>query len=181
MPAYLAISRVLLYLIPMGWMSSLSVHAQFEPVEIFGIVTDQDSKEIIHQGTVIATDRHDASHTITVELDSTGSYSLELPYDRSFRIEFTSPGYVARHVLVDLNNIPIGSRRAGFGMVIDAVLFKELHGIDYSLFEEEPTGICLYDKELKTLVWDMSYIVSTKKMVQSTLEEHRSTVTGPEK
>ncbi len=170
-----------LWIIPILCVTFSAAHAQIEPVEIFGIVTDQDTKEIIHQGTVIATDRHEASHMITVELDSTGSYSLELPYDRSFRIEFTSPGYVPRHVLVDLNNIPIDSRRAGFGMEIDAVLFKELPGIDYSIFEEEPTGICLYDKELKTLVWDMSYIVSTKKLVQGTLEEHRSTVTGPEK
>ncbi len=163
-----------IWIIPVLCMTFSAAHAQFEPVEIFGIVTDQDTKAIIHQGIVIATDRHEASHTITVELDSTGSYSLELPYDHSIRIEFTSPDYVPRHVLVDLNNVPIASRRAGFGMEIDAVLFKELPGIDYSIFEEEPTAICLYDKELKTLVWDMSYIVSTKKLVQGTLEEHRA-------
>ena len=65
-------------------------------------------------------------------------------------------------------------------MVIDAVLFKEQPGVDYSVFDEEPTGICLYDKHQKTFVWDMSYIVSTKKLVQGTLEEHRS-ISGPEK
>ena len=162
-----------MWIIPIMCLGLLPAQAQFAPVEIFGTVTDQDSQTIIAQGKVIATDRHDTSFQITTDSDTAGSYTMTLPYDRSFRIEFTSSGYVTRHVLLDLNNIPIGSRRAGFGMEIDAVLFKELPGIDYSIFEEEPTGICLYDKELKTLVWDMSYIVSTKKMVQGTLEEHR--------
>lgn len=150
------------------------LHAQFEPVEILGTITDQDSRSIIDEGTVVATDRHDTTLRVTADLDTAGTYSMILPYDRSYRIEFTSPGYVARHVLVDLNGVAMANRRAGFGMVIDAILFKELPGVDYSVFNEEPTGICLYDKQQKTFIWDMSYIVSTKKLVQGTLEEHRS-------
>ncbi len=158
----------------MFWMVPLLSQAQFEPVEIFGKVTDQDSQQIISEGQVIAIDRYDTSFQISAALDTAGKYSMIVPYDHSFSIEFSSPGFVARHVLVDLNGVAMANRRAGFGMVIDAVLFKELPGVDYSLFKEEPTGICLYDKELKTFVWDMSYIVSTKKLVEAPLEQHQS-------
>ena len=168
-----------IWIVPILCLGSFLANAQIEPVEILGTITDQDTEAIIEQGTVIATDRHHSDFKFITELDS-GSYSMMLPYDRSYRIEFFSSGYVPRHVLLDLNGVPVASRRAGFGMVIDAILFKELSNVDYSVFAEEPTGICLYDKEQKTFVWDMSYIVSTKKLVQGTLEEHRS-ISGSEK
>lgn len=172
--------RAQFWIVPIIWMVPLFGRAQYEPVEIFGTVTDQETQAIIGQGTVVAIERYNSTFTITTELDTAGRYSMILPYDRSFSISFSSPGYVGRYVLVDLNGVAMAQRRPGFGLAVDAVLFKELAGIDYTIFEEEPTGICLYDKGLKTFVWDMSYIESTKKLVQATLDHHRSQAEPPQ-
>jgi hypothetical protein len=156
------------------FLFSSFVTAQERPVELFGQVKELDDTIAIHHASIVALDLDDRSFRISAIADSTGNYAMLLPYGRLYQVEAASAAHVGRHVLIDLRQVPPIDRRKGFRLHMDPVLFKRMDGIDYSLFTEEPAGICLFDPIQKTLVWDAAYIESTKKLVQSVLDQQRS-------
>ena len=155
-------------------IASANVAIAQPAVQLFGQARELHTDRPIAHATIIAMDLdrpHDRTET---PCDTSGRYSTRLAYGVLHKVEIAAEGYVTRHVLIDLRDVPHAERIQGFDLLMDPTLFKPVEGLDHAVFAEEPTGICLYDRLRRTLIWDDAYITSTRKMFQAFLDPRPS-------
>ena len=120
-------------------------------ISISGILSDYHSKKPITTGKVTITSDNNDSRMIPV--DSMAGWIDLIPCDHLYKIEFSAPGYVSKHVIIDARSIPIEEQLGGFDMDIDITLFKRIEGLDYSILDT-PVGVSRYDPFVYAIAWD---------------------------
>lgn len=154
-------------------MSVIGVlQAQDHPFYIYGEVWDMDTKQILVNSKIKAVDLEDTALVLFARIDGKGRYDLELPFDRTYKVEFHAPGYLTKHVVVDLNGVDEKRRNGDHGMNIQAALFRPLENIDYSVIEMKPYGICRLNKKGRSFEWDEEYTQEIALDLQAVLDQH---------
>ncbi|MDQ3100061.1 MAG: hypothetical protein M3R08_01630 [Bacteroidota bacterium] len=179
MSTILFLRRLLLVIaVPFG---AVAVLAQDHPFYVYGEIWDLDTKQILINCTVLAVNVDDTTTVLKGRIDGKGRYELELPFDQSYKVQFIAPGYVTKHVLMDLNGVTVDRRNGDLGMNIQAALFKPLENIDYTLITSKPYGICRLNKKGKSFEWDEEYTTANSGGLQAVMDLHtqRSKEIGP--
>lgn len=146
--------------------------AQDHPFYVYGESWDLDTKQILINYSITATDQDDTTNVLRGRVDGKGRYDLELPFDRTYKVEFQAPGYVTKHVLIDLNGVAADKRNGDLGMNIQVALFRPIENIDYSLIGSQPYGICRINKKGRSIEWDEEYTKSHAVAFQAVMDKH---------
>lgn len=163
-------------LLPLAALAfSLSASAQ-ETFTLDGVVKDQDNKHVIPKTMIIAKDTLEvgtSEHTIYAKTDERGKYSLSLPYDRVYRVEYWAQGHVKKHVIIDLMKVKESEREGGNTITLEIVLVSNLLHVDYSAYQEA-VAICRFDKRAKKFIWDAEYTASRDAILDSVRTDHQA-------
>ncbi len=124
-------------------------------ISVNGILSDYHNEEPIISATTTITSEDNEVRILKV--DSMGGWIDLIPCDHLYKIEFSAPGYVSKHVIIDARSIPLEEQLGGFSMDIDITLFREIQGIDFSLLEK-PVGISKYDPYVYAMAWDANQV-----------------------
>src|SRR5687768_3071637 len=146
--------------------------AQDHPYYVYGEIWDMDTKHILVNASVKAVNMGDTNIVLKGRIDDKGRYDLDLPFDHVYRVEFSAPGYVSKHVMMDLNGLDPKRRSGDLGMNIQAALFKPLENIDYSLITNKPYGMCRLNAKGRSFEWDDEYTQANTLAVQPILDLH---------
>ncbi len=161
---------VLLLMLP---LFSSQVYGQGHPFYVYGEIWDMDSSVPLPGATVKAIDLADTTQVIQALIDDKGRYELALPFDRSFRVEYGAPGYIGRHVVLELHGVEERRRKGDHGIDIQAPLIRPMDAVDYSIFNERPYAICRVDHKGKTFRWDEAYTLGNVKDFMSVVDKHQ--------
>ena len=153
-------------------LSVLVVPAQDHPFYMYGEIWDMDTRYILVNSSVKATNINDTAIVIWGRVDDKGRFDLELPFDHSFKVEFNAPGYISKHALVDLNGVAPNRRQGDHGMNVQAALIKPLADVDYSPFAEHAFGSCQLNSKGRSFEWDKEYSARSQAEFQPTLDQH---------
>ncbi len=148
------------------------VSAQDHPFYVYGEVWDLDTRNILLNTTITATNVEDTTHVIEARIDSKGRYDLELPFDHTFKVEFKAPGYLSKHVLMELQGVDPKHRNGDHGMNVQAALIKPMGSVDYDPLTKKAFAICRLNKKGKSFVWDDEYNALNAEAFQAVLESH---------
>ncbi len=146
--------------------------AQEHPYYVYGEVWDMDTKHILVNASIKAVNESDTNIVLKGRIDGKGRYDLELPFDHVYRVEFSAPGYVTKHILMDLNGLEPKRRNGDLGMNVQAALFKPFENIDYSPISSKPYAVCRLNAKGRDFEWDDEYSFLNSQEVKPILEEH---------
>lgn len=124
-------------------------------ISLFGVMADYHSKRPVKSGKVTISNEKNEVRMIPV--DSVGGWIDLLPCDHLYKIQFTAPGYVTKHIVIDARSIPLEDQLGGFSMDVDITLFKAIDGVDYEILEK-PVGISRYDPYTYSIAWDPNQV-----------------------
>lgn len=153
---FLLISFVLFLSFAQGQNSEDEYHKTTEDpiatdISLNGILSDYHSNQPITTATT--TISSEEKEVRNLKVDSMGGWIDLIPCDHLYKIEFSAPGYISKHVIIDARSIPLEEQLGGFSMDIDITLFRKIDGIDFSLFEK-PVGVSKYDPYVYAIAWD---------------------------
>ncbi len=147
--------------------------AQRDIIHVFGEVKDMDSMKRIVGVSVTATDTLEPTFVQHATVKRNGTFSVELPLARVYRIVFEAPEHVAKHVIVDARDIPTRESKDGFGMNIVPTLCTFYAGLDYSLLQR-PIGVAKYDPITTEVIWDVASIGDTPELYRIFNEQYEA-------
>lgn len=124
-------------------------------ISVNGVLTDYHSELPIT--TAVTTITSEENDVRTLAVDSFGGWIDLIPCDHLYKLEFSAPGYVSKHVIIDARSIPLEEQLGGFSMDIDITLFRELDGIDFSLLQK-PVGVSKYESFVYAIAWDAKQV-----------------------
>ncbi len=124
-------------------------------INIYGVMDDYHTKRPIKSGNVTISNEKNEVRMIPV--DSMGGWIDLIPCDHIYKIKFTAPGYVTKHIVIDARSIPLEDQLGGFSMDIDITLFTAIDGVDYEILEK-PVGISRYDPYTYSIAWDPNQV-----------------------
>ena len=153
----------------------LSASAQ-EVFVLNGIVKDQDSKHLMAKTMITAKDTLEegtSERTVHGKTDARGRYSLSLPYDGVYRVEYWAQGHVAKHVIIDLTRVKEKEREGGNTITLEITLVPSLLRVDYSAYKEA-VAICRFDRRAKKFVWDAEYTAERGSLLDQVATEQRA-------
>lgn len=146
--------------------------AQEHPYYVYGEVWDMDTKHILVNASIRAVNAADTNIVLNGRIDGKGRYDLELPFDHVYQVEFSAPGYVTKHILMDLKGLDPKRRNGDLGMNVQAALFKPFENIDYSPISSKPYAVCRLNAKGKDFEWDDEYSFLNTQEVQPILDQH---------
>jgi len=124
-------------------------------LSLFGSVKDFDTRKKIEGCQVNIYVGSSKLKSFTT--NKSGKYDFFLPLDKNYKVEFSKPGYVTKFLEINAGNIPQEDRRSGFAVgPMEASLFKEVEGLDFSILQEA-VGKFKYNQEHGAIEWDFAY------------------------
>jgi hypothetical protein len=146
--------------------------AQEHPFYMYGEIWDMDTRHILVNTSVKATDMDDSTRVLWGRVDGKGRFDLELPFDHVYKVEFMNPGYVSKFVLVDLNGVAPNKRRGDHGMNVQPSLMRPVPGLDYTPFAIHPFGFCRLNQKGRSFEWDKDHSPEGMAELQMVLDLH---------
>ena len=139
-------------------------------VVVFGTVMEVSSREAVSDIEVNAIDLKWGRRVIG-RVGGGGRYELHFLDEAEYMVEFSAPGFASKRLRLNLHGPTAEDWVGGFGMEIDITLFRELPGLDLSLFEQ-PMGICNYSKDSARFEWDTVHVNGMRERSLRLLEAY---------
>jgi hypothetical protein len=155
----------------LGMLLHHNARTQGHPFYLYGEVWDLDTRILVHNAVVKAVDLEDSTKVFLGMVDK-GRYDLQLPFDRSYRVEFTGPGYIRKHVLVDLHGVEEKKRKGDHGLNMEASLMRPVAGVDYALFAQRPYSVCRLNGKGRKFELDAAYTAEHAAAFKEVLDRH---------
>jgi tetratricopeptide (TPR) repeat protein len=163
----LKMSRHVSMLLLLLFLSS-TILAQSD-VSIFGVVRDHgDNKKI---SGVTITIYQDGVKFNTEKSNSSGKYEFIIGFEHEYKIVYTFPNYVTKHVTLDTRYVPEEEKEIGYQMTIDMTLFQEIEGLDVSILDN-PIGKAQYYAKDGKIGWDGDYTRQMQSQISALMREH---------
>lgn len=148
-------SLVTLATIAVGTLPCL---AQEETFTLNGVVKDHDTKKVMAKASIVAKDtleKGTADRTVYGKSDDRGKYSVSLPYNAVYRVEYWAQGHTAKSVIID-TRVKAKEQEGGNTIALEMALLPVIHKVDYATFKA-PVAVCRFDKKAKMFKWDAEY------------------------
>lgn len=156
------LKRLVVLLVLQHPLVQLDVHAQqHNDVYVWGVVNGLNKKPVKAAINVVARDTNDLSTQIVATVQKKAGYELSLPLGRVYRLDFDAPGFVQKHVIIDLLSPTVPTGDGGYGMRIDPWMFPRIDGLDYTLCLN-PIAIGRYSSGPDQVLMDMQYTESIR-------------------
>lgn len=141
-------------------------------LNIYGYVRDHWTKDKIPGAEVLVTVDGAGTNSTILHTDAFGFYACSLPFDGTYNITYSQIGMVSKTIVLDMHNVPVEDRVAGFGAHVDVRLFPPISGEDLS-FLDEPLGRMSYDPALQNMAWDMQITAPLLERLDAILKRSR--------
>ena len=102
---------LLIVVITTFFLSSIELKAQWK-LDVNGTVKNEDTKKRFEGVTI--TIKRNGTVWKTITSPSTGEFTLELPPDAIYLVEFSKPGFTTKKVEFSTKNVPPDDAKYGF-------------------------------------------------------------------
>ncbi|NCP46395.1 MAG: HlyD family efflux transporter periplasmic adaptor subunit, partial [Flavobacteriales bacterium] len=106
----------------------------------------------------------------TITSPSTGEFTLELPPDAIYLVEFSKPGFTTKKVEFSTKNVPPDDAKYGFEFPMEMNLFEEVEGLDVSILNQ-PIAKIAFNPSTGYMDYDPSYTKSIQKELEKLKKE----------
>jgi hypothetical protein len=151
--------------------SVFQASAQDSSVYVYGTIRERETMDSIPFPTVQVQELDQKEPPSPVVTQANGRYRFILSARKDYVVTFGAKGYITRSVEIDLRNIPSTVWLYGTAMNVDITLFKEMPGLDITLFKL-PAGKARYDPAKSAVVWDDEYIKGIASRLNSLFQEY---------
>ena len=136
-----------------------------------GRLTDVDSKKRL--GDVTITVYEGGSQLFQTTSASNGKYSVNIPLNKTLKIEYSKNGYITKVMSINTNgineeDIPIGGK---LFPPIDIDLFMDRPNVDFSFLKTEPVVEWKYDPSKFSMWYNEGKMQAMKSKIENLLEK----------
>lgn len=132
------------------------------------VVSQNDNSKLVGAKITIF---KNGSRSNQVTTDSRGKFSLSLPPDANYILEFSNPGYVNKKISFNTKNVPPELGEGGnFLFRFDMTLFKEMEGLDVSILDK-PLAEVMFDPNSTYFDYDKEYTKTIKQRIEKLQED----------
>ena len=131
------------------------------------VISQNDKTKLVGAKVVVYKNGARSDQSMT---DAKGKFSLRLPPDAKYMLEFSYVGYSTKRISFNTKMVPPEASAGGdFLFPFDMTLFKEMEGLDVSILSK-PLAEVAFDPNLQ----DFSYNKEYTKSVQAQIEKLQS-------
>lgn len=156
------VGRMLCFLVGLV-LSGLSF-AQHDVMRFRGSAVSWEKDSALKELTITAVDTADATRMF--RCTGADGCRLKLPLDRGYRVEYTAPGHVPKHVLINLSGPTLKQRKWGYDLRLRLVLMPCVKDVDYSVCER-PMGLLQFEPGPNQFTWDERYLVDLEAYLET--------------
>jgi hypothetical protein len=146
--------------------------AQDSPLIIHGSIkehlTDTRPSNLIVQ----ARDLEDPANIVSADVSDRAKYVLVLNRISKYSISYQSPGFVARHITIDMHGPSATEWSNGFDIEIDLTLLRPVSDEHYDILDE-PMARCAFDSSAREFRWDLEYSEALRKKILPLFEDYK--------
>ena len=142
----------------------LKMQAQHDVMRFRGSAVSWEKDSTLRELTVTAVDTADATRVF--RCTGGDACRLKLPLDRGYRVEYSAPGYVPKHVLLNLAGPSIKQRKWGYDLRLRLVLMPRVKDVDYAVCER-PMGLLQFEPGPNQFTWDERYLVDLESYLET--------------
>jgi hypothetical protein len=103
-------------------------------------------------------------------LAQNGRMKYTLTGEHVYKIEFTKPGYISKHLVVSTKE-PTNKTKSKGSLKVDVSLFKYQKDLEVNFLIEKPIGVAKFDEHSGKLKWNVDYTrMMVEKIIQATLD-----------
>lgn len=153
-------SLLMLALVLLG----LRMQAQHDVMRFRGSAVSWEKDSALRELTITAVDTADATRVF--RCTGGDACRLKLPLDRGYRVEYSAPGYVPKHVLLNLAGPSIKQRKWGYDLRLRLVLMPRVKDVDYTVCER-PMGLLQFEPGPNQFTWDERYLVDLEAYLET--------------
>jgi hypothetical protein len=129
-----------------------------------GTVSSQNDRSKL-EGVKIVISKNGARFDQVIT-DAKGKFSIKLPPDAKYLLEFNNPGYVSKRIAFSTKMVPPETAAGGdFHFPFDMTLFKEMQGLDVSVLNK-PLAEVAFDPAVQGFNYDKEYTKSVKTQIE---------------
>jgi len=158
---------LLIVVITTFFLSSIELKAQWK-LDVNGTVKNEDTKKRFEGVTI--TIKRNGTVWKTITSPSTGEFTLELPPDAIYLVEFSKPGFTTKKVEFSTKNVPPDDAKYGFEFPMEMNLFEEVEGLDVSILNQ-PIAKIAFNPSTGYMDYDPSYTKSIQKELEKLKKE----------
>ncbi|PJC62038.1 MAG: hypothetical protein CO022_06650, partial [Flavobacteriales bacterium CG_4_9_14_0_2_um_filter_32_27] len=137
-------------------------------LDVNGTVKNEDTKKRFEGVTI--TIKRNGTVWKTITSPSTGEFTLELPPDAIYLVEFSKPGFTTKKVEFSTKNVPPDDAKYGFEFPMEMNLFEEVEGLDVSILNQ-PIAKIAFNPSTGYMDYDPSYTKSIQKELEKLKKE----------
>ena len=138
--------------------------AQHDVMRFRGSAVSWEKDSALRELTITAVDTADATRVF--RCSGGDACRLKLPLDRGYRVEYSAPGYVPKHVLLNLAGPSIKQRKWGYDLRLRLVLMPRVKDVDYTVCER-PMGLLQFEPGPNQFTWDERYLVDLEAYLET--------------
>ena len=145
-------------------LTGMRMQAQHDVMRFRGSAVSWEKDSTLRELTITAVDTADATRVF--HCTGGDACRLKLPLDRGYRVEYSAPGYVPKHVLLNLAGPSIKQRKWGYDLRLRLVLMPRVKDVDYAVCER-PMGLLQFEPGPNQFTWDERYLVDLESYLET--------------